>query len=244
MPLSRAAHDPFTTSSTAAASSLRSHHSQTNLRSNAASTASTRTRQPANLFAPSLLRRPTSRTTPRVEEDVVLPDSDSEVEVSLLAQTRQPQSRRTRHGSPDTGRHGRLRPRQQQAEEQDIVNRQPDGSYLLGASTLGIAAPKAMFAPSQQDGERTPEQEETYHRELARRYFTSGTHMGGRHSKTMEDGQFPHVLSVGISLICDDLEFEQEKPQLMASLRRQVLQKLEDERWPYQASDRFQTNLT
>lgn len=229
MPLSRAAHDPFTTSSTAAASSLRSHHSQTNLRANAASTASTRTRQPANLFAPSLLRRPTSRTTPRVEEDVVLPDSDSEVEVSLLAQTRQPQlqqTRRTRHESPDTGRHGRLRPRQQQAEEQDIVNRQPDGSYLLGASTLGIAAPKAMFAPSQQDGERTPEQEETYHRELARRYFTSGAHMGGRHSKTMED------------------EYEQEKPQLMASLRRQVMQKLEDEKWLYEASDRFQTNLT
>ncbi|PPJ52967.1 hypothetical protein CBER1_11477 [Cercospora berteroae] len=228
MPLSRAAHDPFTTSSITATSSLRSHHSQTNLRSNAPSTASTRTlRQPANLFAPSLLRRPTSRTTPRVEEDVVLPDSDSEVEVSLLAQTRQPQTRRTRHGSPDTGRHGRLRPRQQQAEEQDIVNRQPDGSYLLGASTLGIAAPKAMFAASpQQDGERTPEQEEMYHRELARRYFTSGAHMGGRHSKTIEDG------------------YEQEKPQLMASLRRQVMQKLEDEKWLYEASDRFQTNLT
>ncbi|KAM3417454.1 hypothetical protein BST61_g5700 [Cercospora zeina] len=233
MPLSRAAaHDPFTTSSTTA-SSLRSHHPQTNLRSNNANAnaaaAATRPRQPAaNLFAPSLLRRPTGRTTPRVEEDVVLPDSDSEADMSLLAQTRQPrlqQTRRTRHGSPDTGRHGRLRPRQQ-AEEQELVNRQPDGSYLLGASTLGIiAAPKTMFAPAQHDGEVTPEQEDAYHRELARRYFTSGAHISGRHRKTMED------------------EYEQEKAQLMAGLRKQVMQKLEDEKWLYEASDRFQTNL-
>ncbi|KAF2208682.1 hypothetical protein CERZMDRAFT_87493 [Cercospora zeae-maydis SCOH1-5] len=240
MPMSRAAvHDPFTTSSTTA-SSLRSHHPQTNLRShNASSAATARTRQPAaNLFAPSLLRRPTSRTTPRVEEDVVLPDSDSEADISLLVQTRQPQlqqlqqTRRTRHGSPDTGRHGRLRPRQQ-AEEQDLVNRQPDGSYLLGACTLGIAAPKTMFAPAQQDGEGTPDQEDTYHRELARRYFTSGAHISGRHSKTMEDGRF-----------FPTHQYEQEKTQLMAGLRTQVMHKLEDEKWLYEASDRFRTNLT
>lgn len=191
MPPPRAPHDPFTTSSNAA-SSLRHQQSQTNLRSHASS-ASTRTRQPPNLFAPALLRRPTGRTTPRVEEDVVLPDSDTDQDVSLLGQAaqrpRQQGLRRVRHASPDNGRHGRTRPRQQQVDELDIVNRQPDGSYLLGASTLGIAAPPAMFALGQQDGDMTPEQLDNYHRDLARRYFTSGTHMGGRHSKAAEEGQ-------------------------------------------------------
>lgn len=147
----------------------------------------------ASLFAPSLLRRPTSRTTPRVEEDVVLPDSDSEPDGSMLglAQRPRPQQqplRRTRRRSPENSRHARLRSRQQ-AEDQDIVHRQPDGSYLLGASTLGIAAPQTMFALGQQDGEMTPEQLDNYHRDLARRYFTSGTHMDGRQSKAAEDGK-------------------------------------------------------
>lgn len=183
--MSRAPHDPFTSSSNAP-SSLRQ-----------ASVAPTRSRQQApSLFAPSLLRRPTSRTTPRVEEGVVLQDSDSEEDASLLGLARRPrqqqqQLRRARHGSPDNSRHARLRPRQQ-AEEQDIVHRQPDGSYLLGASTLGIAAPQAMFGMGQQEGEMTTEQLDNYHRDLARRYFTSGTHMGGRHSRAAEDGELSY----------------------------------------------------
>ena len=179
----RPPHDPFTSNT---ASSLR--------QPTHASAAPTRTRQPPSLFAPSLLRRPTSRTTPRVEEDVVLPDSDSEPDTSLLGLAQRPRQqqqqplRRTRHGSPENSRHARLRARQQ-AEDHDIVHRQPDGSYLLGASTLGIAAPQTMFAMGQQDGDMTPEQLDNYHRDLARRYFTSGTHMGGRHSKAAEDGE-------------------------------------------------------
>lgn len=133
MPPNRAQHDPFTTTSNAAGPSLRTN----------ASAASTRTRQ--QLFAPSLSRRPTSRTTPRVDDDV-LPDSDSEQE-NATAQRQRRQVRRIRHGSPE-GRHGRTKPKQQpqaQIEELDIVNRQPDGSYLLGGPTMGILAAPTVF---------------------------------------------------------------------------------------------------
>lgn len=134
MPSSRSQHDPFTTTSNAAGPSLRTN----------ASAASTRTRQ--QLFAPSLSRRPTtSRTTPRVEDDV-LPDSDSEQENVTTPRQRQP-VRRLRHASPGD-RHGRFKPKQQpqaQAEELEIVNRQPDGSYLLGGSTMGVLAAPTVF---------------------------------------------------------------------------------------------------
>lgn len=133
MPPSRSQHDPFTTTSNAAGPSLRTN----------ASAAPTRTRQ--QLFAPSLSRRPTGRATPRVDDDV-LPDSDSEQENVTAPRQRQP-VRRIRHASPE-GRHGRLKhkqPPQVQAEELDIVNRQPDGTYLLGNSTMGVLAVPTVF---------------------------------------------------------------------------------------------------
>ena len=48
---------------------------------------------------------------------------------------------RVRHGSPE-GKHSRLKAK----EEQDFVNRQPDGSYLLGISGFGEAMAIPMMA--------------------------------------------------------------------------------------------------
>lgn len=133
MPPSRSQHDPFTTTSNAAGPSLRTN----------ASAAPTRTRQ--QLFAPALSRRPTSRTAARAEDDV-LPDSDSEQE-NVTAHRQRQQHRRIRHGSPE-GRHPRLKPKQQpqaHVEEPDIVNRQPDGTYLLGGSGVGLPTVPTVF---------------------------------------------------------------------------------------------------
>ena len=108
-----------------------------------ASTASARPRQQRDLFAPALSRRPTSRSTPRVEDEV-LADPDSEEE---MAGQRQKHIRRIRQGSPE-GKYSRLKP--QQEEEPDIVNRQPDGSYLLDVSASNEAITQHMFAPELQ----------------------------------------------------------------------------------------------
>jgi len=108
-----------------------------------ASTASAQTRQQRDLFAPSLSRRPTSRSTPRIEDEV-LADPDSEEE--LIGQ-RQKQLRRIRQGSPEH-KHSRLKP--QQEEEPDIVNRQSDGSYLLDVSASNEAITSHLFAPELQ----------------------------------------------------------------------------------------------
>lgn len=48
----------------------------------------------------------------------------------------QRQNRRIRHGSPE-GKSSRLKAKQD--EEQEFVNRGPDGSYLLGVSGFGDA---------------------------------------------------------------------------------------------------------
>ena len=163
MPPSRQPHDPFTdaplrptTSNATSLStqpSLRNQTSQNSLRSNA-SAASNRARQHQGLFAPSLSKRPTSRTTPRVEDEVL---ADSESEQDLAA--RQRQLRRIRHGSPE-GKHSRLKAKQD--EEQDFVNRQPDGSYLLGVASFGnetVAVPQMSIPQSEEEldqlGERT-----------------------------------------------------------------------------------------
>jgi hypothetical protein len=127
----RQQHDPFTDAPlrpTTGNPALRSQPSQHSLRSNA-STASSRSRAPRDLFAPHLSRRPTSRATPRVEDEVLAdPVSDEELTVPPPRQ-----SRRIRQGSPE--KHSRARVRD--GEELDIVNRQPNGSYIL-ESGVGV----------------------------------------------------------------------------------------------------------
>lgn len=129
--------------------SLRTQTSEHSLRSNA-SNASTRTRPQRDLFAPSLSRR---GTTPRYEDEV-LADSDSEQD--LTAQ-RHKQTRRIRHGSPDA-KYGRAKGKQDEQQE-SFVNRQPDGSYLLGVASLGdtvvvpqMSLPRTEFE-KEEDGE-------------------------------------------------------------------------------------------
>lgn len=157
-PSTRQPHDPFTdaplrpTTSNATSlstnSALRTQTSQHSLRSNA-STASARTRQQRDLFAPSLTRR---GTTPRYEDDV-LADSDSEQD--LTAQ-RQKQTRRIRHGGVDS-KYGRNKAKQD--EEQDFVNRKPDGSYLLGMAGFGETVTVPQMTLPKTDEEREQEGE-------------------------------------------------------------------------------------
>lgn len=137
---------PTTSNATslASTSSLRAQTSQHSLRSSVGA-APARSRQQLDLFAPSLSRRPTSRATPRVEDEV-LADSDSEPE---LAAQRQRNPRRVRHGSPD-GKHGRLKGKQE--EEHEFVNRKADGSYLLGGTGFSeaVTVPN-MSAPTTEE---------------------------------------------------------------------------------------------
>lgn len=149
-------HDPFldaplrpTTSnatSLSTNSALRTQTSQHSLRSNA-STASARTRQQRDLFAPSLTRR---GTTPRYEDEV-LADSDSEQDVTAQ---RQKQTRRFRHGGADP-KYGRNKAKQD--EEQDFVNRTPDGSYLLGMAGFGETVTVPQMTLPKTDEEREQE---------------------------------------------------------------------------------------
>lgn len=148
----RQPHDPFTDAplrpTSSNATSLRAQNSQHSLRSNN-STASAPSRPQRDLFAPSRSRRPTSRATPRVEDEV-LADSDSEPD---LAAQRQRQMRRIRHGSPE-GKHSRLKVKQE--DEHDFVNRRADGSYLLGVAGFGdtVAVPQMTVPKTEEEMEQ------------------------------------------------------------------------------------------
>ena len=142
-------HDPFISSSSA---SLQNQTSQQSLRSNA-SAASPRTRQQRDYLAPTNPRYPTSRT---IDDDVL---ADAESEQELVTRRPRPQFRKIRNGSPAEGKHSRLKSRQQ-SEEQDIVNRRPDGSYFLeGTAAPGAPLTSSVYASGQQsdhDGMNTP----------------------------------------------------------------------------------------
>jgi hypothetical protein len=74
---------------------------------------------------------------------------------------------------------------------------------------------------------------------FARKYFTSGAHMGSRSSRHAEDGKWILLNEVVVQLLILRLaEFERERPEVMMRLREQVLAKLEDERWMYEPAER------
>jgi len=107
-----------------------------------ASLAPSRSRPQRDLFAPALLRRPTSRATPRVADEVLAdPDSDDDNATHQHLQ-QQRRLRRIRGASP-------LRPRGE--EDVEIVNRQPDGGYLLGAKETNETIAALIWAPELQD---------------------------------------------------------------------------------------------
>ena len=161
MPTSRQPHDPFTdaplrpttsnATSLAANPSVRAQASQQSLRSNA-SAASTRSREQRPLFAPSLSRRPTGRATPRIEDEVLV-DTDSDIDA---ASQRRRQVKGGRHGSPES-KHGRLKGKHN--DEPDFVNRQPDGSYLLGVmgSCDSTAIPQVTVPKTTEEQEQAGE---------------------------------------------------------------------------------------
>lgn len=109
--------------------------SQHSLRSNATA-APSRVRTQRDLFAPSLSRRPTTSATPHIQAEVLADSGSSDEDTVDL---RQRQLRRIRHGSPA----GKISKSIEGAvEEQDIVNRQPDGNYLLNSSMQSVMVPQ------------------------------------------------------------------------------------------------------
>ncbi|KXT10157.1 hypothetical protein AC579_9746 [Pseudocercospora musae] len=216
MPPPRPSHDPFATT-IPTASSLRRQPSQASLRSHA-SAASTRQN---GLLTSARTRRPNNRSTPRIE-DGVLADSESDRD-TIMAPRQKLQQRGFRHGSPER-RHARSKPARQ-PEDQDIVNRQPDGSYLPGAPAPGTPSILPIYGPGHEDGEVSPDELNAYYAAIAKKYFTSGTHMGVRQSRQAED------------------EYERDRPEMMSVLRQQVMGKLENERWLYGPGDGLQTTL-
>lgn len=143
----RQARDPFTDAtlhfSTANVPCMRSQTSQQSIRSNTA-TGPSRPRQQRDLFAPALSRRPTNRSTPCIEDDV-LADPDSEQEAAGIRAHRQIRS--TRQGSPEC-KYGRTKPRP--IEEVEFVNRQPNGNYLLAADEIDKALASQEVLPELQ----------------------------------------------------------------------------------------------
>ncbi|KAK5134860.1 hypothetical protein LTR08_006092 [Meristemomyces frigidus] len=216
----RPAHDPFTEAPlrpTNGNPALRAQTSQQTLRPSA-SAATARTRQQRDLFAPSLSRRPISRNTPHVE-DGVLADPDSEEE--MAGQRQRHMMRRVRQGSPE-GKQSRPKPKQE--EELDIVNRQANGSYLLGisASNEGVA-PQQLSEEMQMEQEAAEMDEEDI--TTARSYFTSGAGMSGRSSKKSDE------------------EYDAVAPAMMIRMREVAMQKIEKDRWLFEKMDRYQTRL-
>jgi hypothetical protein len=123
-------------------------------------------------------------------EDGVLadPDTDDESVAALQPQAQRRLRNARRQVSPE-GKQKSSRTRQDEAEE--MVNRQPDGSFLLNGRELSEALPNVMYAPEilkeqENAGElgtrrkvlrgslTTYVEQEAEYTEQARAYFTSG----------------------------------------------------------------------
>ena len=80
-------------------------------------------------------------------EDEVLADSETEQDIGT-GPPRQRPLRRVRRGSPEA-KHSRQK--QKPVEELDIVNRQPDGNYLLGATGFSEPAGALVMSPEMEE---------------------------------------------------------------------------------------------
>lgn len=131
---------PTTSNATSLPSAhLRTQNSQASLRSGAGSAASMRSRQNRDLFAPSLSRRAPSRNL-RHHEDVVLVDSDSDRDRAIASTTSKHRGlRRTRRLSGDL--------KSKSKPEDEIVNRQSDGSFIRPIPGLDEAIQSHLEAP-------------------------------------------------------------------------------------------------
>lgn len=187
MPPSRSQHDPFTTTSTSAPN-LRHQASHPSLRStaSAAPSRSTTTRQQRDFLAPIARRGPTGRNTPRFEADVVLADTDSASDTSRPPQQQRPLRRTNIRGSGGSRSPARLMKGTHRAaqEQEEIVNRGPNGSYFLDGGALlagggGIGMP--VVATEEELMAKAIAQAREEESALARRYFTSGENLRSAH---------------------------------------------------------------
>ncbi|KAM0719395.1 hypothetical protein Q7P37_005300 [Cladosporium fusiforme] len=205
-----------------AAAAAQSHHA---LRSGA-STASSRSRQQqqpqANLFAPNLSRKPTSRRATPSYEDEVLADNDGDDAEGEPGAPSQPARRlrhaRARHGSPE----GKLVRAQQRArlerereEEADFVVRKGDGSFLNEIEGLDACLSAHLQAEEVVDEAEVKAMDEM-HSGVVRHYFTTAPAASTRANDKHERN------------------FEEYFPAIASRVRQQVLSKLESEKWRYE----------
>lgn len=127
----------------------------------------------------------------------------------------------------------------QHHEEHEIVNRQPDGSYLLGPGgphvSQGLSGQPPLFPKSAEEEDEVVSN--IYFSKLARDYFSTGAHIGGRSARAAEESKirlrllYTYMYADGIYT-----EFEREWPEMWAHSRGQILRGLEDEAWLYERS--------
>ncbi|KAK5733943.1 hypothetical protein LTR17_009350 [Elasticomyces elasticus] len=182
-----------------------------------------RPRTTRDLFAPSPSRRPTSRATAK-SNDKILVDHESEEE-----------EQRPRHVSPEL-KHGRRRARQHHDEELSIVNCKPSGDYLLGNDMMVLdALEEHMNAPDilkEQD-----EAEHAAHQVAAGRFFFlfpgDGADPENVVKQMAKERSDAHGLYTPEELV-EDTKLE---------LRKSALKRLEEERWMFEAEDRYLPRL-
>ncbi|KAF2720520.1 hypothetical protein K431DRAFT_313203 [Polychaeton citri CBS 116435] len=233
MPVSRQQHDPFNDHHLRP--TLHPQGSQHSLRSNASTTSSRSRQQRDQLLAPSLSRRPTSRNTPNLEDEVF---ADSESEPESAAVRRQRRLKSVRAGRPgsleERGKQRQARTARKEAEGAagangsagEFVKRQPDGGFVKVIPGFEAAVKAQLEAHEIVEGEKLKVMDDHY-AAVAREYFTSGAAVpSSRTSRRQED------------------EFDEYKIPMMSRLREQVLEKLELERWLYEPVDRFQAGIS
>ncbi|KAK5706813.1 hypothetical protein LTR97_001805 [Elasticomyces elasticus] len=179
-----------------------------------------RTRTTRDLFAPSLSRRPTSRATAK-SNDKILVDHESEEE-----------EQRPRHVSPEL-KHGRRRARQHHDEELSMVNCKPSGDYLLSNDMMVLdALEEHMNAP-----DILKEQDEAAHQVAASRFFFllpgDGADPENVVKQMAKERSDKHGLYTPEELV-EDTKLE---------LRKSALKRLEEERWMFEAEDRYLPRL-
>lgn len=260
---SRHPHDPFTDSAlrtTTLNPSIRAQTSSQSLRSNA-STASARTRQPGTeLFAPSLSRRPTSRTTPRFEDDV-LADPDSDDQAPPLQPRLRHATRRTRHVSPEKLNRSRVR----LEDEAEMVNRQADGSFLLDGNLMNDCYAQHMADPLLVEAKNDEGKRElslldnplTVADLLLVQRTTLTTPLSAvstlpqewhkillRLAGLVEVRPYQEIVLSGVIDQYDPLDPSELATEVMAHVRRRAMKSLQEEQWRFEPADRYQAHYS
>jgi len=199
-------------------------------------------RQPR--LARQTVRRPIRATSPGDGRSLrtMAPTATSRGDINGTAHSR-PRQRQTQQPSSSLSHAGSGR--KHDAEETDFMNRQADGNFLLGlystdgsnpgtlGRSLGFGASAGVdgmpwvqqeqeeFVKAQQE----EEEEGAHYSMLARKFFTAGYALDGHGSKHAHE------------------ELEETRIVMMARLREQTLRCLNETRWMYEPTERFQPGL-